>query len=693
MSIVNISNKYWLGIFIVICLLLFVIMLYVIFGALKLKSKFFQFLTSTYKVWLVLMISTILFGSVFSVACSIKSNNLVNINGKVDYSGVITNCVTHDNYVQLELRDVTYEDSEYHKLKSNLNVVIYTKGSVENFEVGNKLTGSGYISKAEFVGYNVYNYSAVYSTTAQLYDVDIEKGNPNIFENIKLSTKHLLNNNMSSENASIAYAMLFGEKDGISKNIYNIFSIAGISHILAVSGLHIGVLVAILLLIFKKCKVNKPVTFVAIGAILIVYNIICGFSNSVVRASVMAMILLGANLFGKQYDSLSSLSLAGIIICLFNPFAMFSVGFQLSFTCVFAIITLMPTINRGFQSIKFDNGFTKTLSMSMATSIALIPFCAHYFGRISLLTVLTNIVIVPIFSFSYVILFAFVLIGLILNFMGVLLIVPNLIIHFIKLIANFVAGLKYSYVLVFDISVITFVLVLSMQYIIQFMVGSKVFKGVVLSIFALSIVVSLVFDFMPKTYSQNQIISFNQYYGNMVVMTNNEDVTIVGYNYRDYDRLSILLKQHKINKIENVILYDLESSTENLEAFIFDYKVSHLYMPKNFKFDQNIDTTIHIVESQFTLGSTTCSYIEKDNVVGVAISYNNAITIVGNNFKRSDLDHIGDIYRKGVSRIIVNKVEYDFKEFVACEEIISQSNNNYYSNIVLDNEKMCYSYI
>jgi beta-lactamase superfamily II metal-dependent hydrolase len=256
-----------------------------------------------------------------------------------------------------------------------------------------------------------------------------------------------------------------------------------------------------------------------------------------------------------------------------------------------------------------------------------------------------------------------------------------------------VAGLRYSYVLVFDIGVITFILVLSMQYIIQFMVGSKVLKGVVLSIFALSIVLSLIFDFMPKTYSQNQIISFNQYYGNMVVMTNNEDVTIVGYNYRDYDRLSTLLKQHKINKIENVVLYDLESNTENLNSFIFDYKVKHLYMPKNFKIDENIDVTIHIVESQFTLGTTTCSYVENDNVVGVAINCNNAITIVGNNFKRSEWDHIGDIYRKGVKRIIVNKVEYDYSQFVDCEEIISQSNNNYYSNIVLDNEKLCYSYI
>jgi competence protein ComEC len=182
---------------------------------------------------------------------------------------------------------------------------------------------------------------------------------------------------MSSENASIAYAMLFGEKDGINKNIYNIFSIAGISHILAVSGLHIGVLIAILLLILKKCKASKLVTFITISSILIMYNTICGFSNSVVRASIMAMILLGANLFGKQYDALSSLSLAGIIICLFNPFALFSVGFQLSFACVFAIITLVPTINRGFEKIKFDNAFTKTLSMSMATSVALIPFCAH----------------------------------------------------------------------------------------------------------------------------------------------------------------------------------------------------------------------------------------------------------------------------------------------------------------------------
>lgn len=693
-SIVNMSNKYWLGVFIVLCVFVFLMVVYVILGALKLKPNFFKYLTKTYNVWLVFMISIIAFGAIFSLACAIKNHLLVDITGKVNYNGVITSTTTYDNYVRVELRDVVYANNKSSELNSNLNVIIYTKGSDLNLNIGNTLSSSGYISKAEFTGYNVYNYSAVYSTSTYATNVEIVNGSPNIFEKIKLKTKLILTNNMSAENANIAYAMLFGEKDDIDKNIYNVFSIAGISHILAVSGLHIGVFVAVLLFILKKCKLNKLVSFIVLCGVLLLYMILCGFTPSVVRASLMAIIMFGASIYGKQYDSLSSLSLSAIIICLFNPFAMFKVGFQLSFACVFAIITLSPVIDRFFAKFKFENSFSKSISMSIATSLALIPFCAHYFGRVSLLSILTNVVVIPLFSYTYILLFIFTIISLLINFVGAILVVPNLFIHLIKLIANFVANLKYSYILVFDVSAYTFILVLLIQYIIQFMVGNKILKISTLSVLCILLAVSMVLDFLPKKYNKNQAISFNQYYGNMVILTDcNKDVTLIGYNYNDYTKLSNVLKLHKINQVHNVILYDAESNIENLNSFIFDYKVNHLYLPKNFNILNDTKTTIHLVENSFVVGSYLCDYINNSGTVGVGVSYNNNVTVIGKSFTKSDLALIANKYYNGVNTFIVDSVTLAYDNYVKYNNIITQSNNKYFSNIVLDNQKIWYSCI
>lgn len=687
-SIANIREKYWLGLFIVLTILL-VVMIYVILGLLHKKSKIMSYMHSTYHVWLTLFVSIIVFGAIFSMAIAIKNHRLVDITDKVSFSGTITQAEVNDTYVDVELRDVVYDDT---KLHSNLRLIIYTKGSSLDYSVGNIVSASGYINKTSIDNYNVYNYSAIYTTKLSESNITISDGNPNAFEWFKLKTKSLLIDYMNDENANISFAMLFGEKEGIDKNISNIFSISGISHILAVSGLHIGVLVAFILFILKICKANKFATFGIMGTILLLYMILCGFTASVVRASIMAMVLLGAKLLGMRYDNLSSLSLAGIIICFINPFAMFQVGFQLSFACVFAIITLVPVFDRMFEKIHFKNKLSGSLSISMATSIALIPFCAHYFGRISLLTAITNVFVIPIFSVTYVLLFVITLVGVLLNFVGVILVIPDILIHVIKVIANFVANLRYSYVIVFDVSMITFILVFALQYIIEFMVTKRIIKLVVIGILIIGLSISMIFDFVPYRYNENSVIYFNQYYGNMVVMLNdNEDVTIIGFNSKDYDRLCNVLSTYHINRVDNIILYDTDSNIDDIDTFIHDYKVNNIYTPKAYEMHDDIDN-INKVDGVFNVGSYTYEYIS-DNGVGVVVRTSRGYNIIGDTFSRDNLVYISNKYYKDICDISVSSMDREYSDILDYNNIISQESGEFFANIVLNNQKIWYSNI
>ena len=171
---------------------------------------------------------------------------------------------------------------------------------------------------------NLGYYSNVNST-----DVTVVSGKQNLDESIRSSVKTMLFNSLSYENANFSYAVLFGDKSLVEEITYNYFSASGIAHILAVSGLHIGFLVLMLLFLFTSIKLNKKVQFLLIFIILAFYSYMCGFSPSVVRASIMALTLLFAKLLGEQNDNISSLSFAGILILIFNPIELFSAGLLL----------------------------------------------------------------------------------------------------------------------------------------------------------------------------------------------------------------------------------------------------------------------------------------------------------------------------------------------------------------------------
>lgn len=212
---------------------------------------------------------------------------------------------------------------------------------------------------------------------------------------------------LPEQESAILKAILLGNKDFLKDDMKELYRKAGIYHILAISGLHIGILVLFLNKIFSR--LNKKYSKLIIIIILILYCILTGASISTIRATFMYFVMLIGAMFYKDYDMLSSVSLSAIILLLINPYNLFNVGFLFSYICVFSIGFL------GTNFVKRYNlhGIKASLVISFFISLAIKPISAYYFYTFNIIDFLLNLIVVP---FTFVI----VLMGFLVTIIGII---------------------------------------------------------------------------------------------------------------------------------------------------------------------------------------------------------------------------------------------------------------------------------
>lgn len=176
----------------------------------------------------------------------------------------------------------------------------------------------------------------------------------------------------------------------------------GLVHILAVSGLHIDLLLGFILFIFAKFN-YKYGYGIALGLCLF-YGYLIGFPFSVIRVLIINLIGFLAFLFAMPEDKIKSLLIAGVLILLANPFAILNSGFVLSFVATSAVYLIYPKIRRRItkNSIKENFAFTGSIQLG------LLPFTIFYYGKINLLSILANFLVVPIFTIAMYLAFGLV---------------------------------------------------------------------------------------------------------------------------------------------------------------------------------------------------------------------------------------------------------------------------------------------
>lgn len=215
---------------------------------------------------------------------------------------------------------------------------------------------------------------------------------------LKLRSRLLSRIKMDDEAYAVVAAMALGDKSALTQELRDVYSVTGASHILALSGLHLGIIYMLLsFFVLRRWKVLSQLLLVlSIWA----FVFLVGLSTSVVRSAVMLSVYAVFSLGKREKMSINTLAFSAIVMLMLNPLSLFDVGFQMSFMAVFSILLFLPLLD-GFVSQEFlmSHRFVKWLwgltAVSCAAQIGVAPLIAYYFGRFSTCFLLTNFIVVP----------------------------------------------------------------------------------------------------------------------------------------------------------------------------------------------------------------------------------------------------------------------------------------------------------
>jgi len=227
----------------------------------------------------------------------------------------------------------------------------------------------------------------------------------------------IINRHLRDLPAAILSAMVLGQKRNIPWLINDSMVKSGTVHILVVSGFNVGIVAFIINLLFKILRIQKRLRIILAVICLLIYCAITGASNPVVRATVMGITFLSAYFLKRNPDIYNSLATAALFILIINPRQLFDVGFQLSFMSVLAIIYLYPKLKEFLRlencKIKVLKFIYEGLLVSFSAWLGTLAIIALNFRIIAWITVLANILIVPLATLITLCGFTLVLSGLI----------------------------------------------------------------------------------------------------------------------------------------------------------------------------------------------------------------------------------------------------------------------------------------
>ncbi|MEP6682936.1 MAG: ComEC/Rec2 family competence protein [Parafilimonas sp.] len=204
----------------------------------------------------------------------------------------------------------------------------------------------------------------------------------------------------SPKELGIAEALLIGYRNDLDKDLVQAYSNTGVVHIIAISGLHIGVIYSSLILLFsffKSSKIKKWVEPIIILLVIWLFTLVAGAAPSVLRATVMFTFILAGKFLGKNGNIYNTLAASAFVLLLSNPFFLWDVGFQLSYTAVLSIVIFFKSINGLFY---FKNKFLRWIwqlsAVSLSAQIFTLPLVLYHFHQLPLLFLFSNLLVVPL---------------------------------------------------------------------------------------------------------------------------------------------------------------------------------------------------------------------------------------------------------------------------------------------------------
>lgn len=284
-----------------------------------------------------------------------------------------------------------------------------------------------------------FDYGAFLQSKAIYYEAFLEDGSSinlkqvakrsigRLMSDLKESILEHFDRFLTRRSAGILAALILGEKGDIEDSTRSDFANTGVIHVLAVSGLHVGYVTLILMTIFGLLRLPYPITMGGVILGLLFYVGLTGAAPSVMRASIMASLIIVAGLLQRRSDILNLLASAAFIILLISPDQLMNIGFQLSFLAVLSIVTLFPVfkaiagrwIKPGSTPLgKTMTGVTDLFLVSLAAQLGTLGVTIFYFHKIPIISLAANLIVVPLIGVIVATGMSFLILGSIFPLLG-----------------------------------------------------------------------------------------------------------------------------------------------------------------------------------------------------------------------------------------------------------------------------------
>jgi competence protein ComEC len=273
-----------------------------------------------------------------------------------------------------------------------------------------------------------------------------------IFKFANNTRKYLINllkeKGIEGNELAVASALILGYKDNIDPQLKNAYSSAGAMHVLAVSGLHVGIIFFIfnqLFHFFEKVKYGRIIKGILLLLLLWSYALITGLSPSVMRAATMFSFIVVAKMTKRNSSFFNTLAASALALLIYNPLMVMEVGFQLSYLAVIGIVIIQPWINNWFHIKRWlPRKLWEITAVSIAAQIATFPLGLLYFHQFPNYFLLSNLIVIPL---AIVILYLglatlfFSFVPILGDYLAISL---KYIIHFLNSSVGFIDSLPYS---------------------------------------------------------------------------------------------------------------------------------------------------------------------------------------------------------------------------------------------------------
>lgn len=216
-----------------------------------------------------------------------------------------------------------------------------------------------------------------------------------IMDKISQKISRVYKNMLDTKYASVYEAMILGKKDDLDSELSDLFSAGGIGHILAISGLHISIIGMGLYKLIRRTGAGFVISMIISTAFIIMYGIMTGNGVSTVRALIMFIIAVYANVVGKTYDMMSAASLAAIISLVDSPYLIYNCGFLLSYLAICGIAYVYDGVRK---TIKSDKKILNSFIVSLCIQFTTLPVTLYYYFQVPVLSVFLNIIVIPLMT-------------------------------------------------------------------------------------------------------------------------------------------------------------------------------------------------------------------------------------------------------------------------------------------------------